>query len=57
MNPGTIDLTINGEAALAKSKDLVEGGGPFTSKPAPHGYTLVSKVQRNNKPVTLNVGE
>ena len=51
-----IDMTINGEAALAKSKD-VEGGGPFTSKPAPHGYTLVSKVQRNNKPVTLTVGE
>jgi hypothetical protein len=51
-----IDMTTSGEAALAKSKDL-EGGQPFTSKPAPHGYMLVSKVQRNNKPVTLTVGE
>ena len=51
-----IDMTTSGEAALTKSKDP-EGGQPFTSKPAPHGYTLVSKVRRSDKPVTLTIGE
>jgi hypothetical protein len=50
-----VDVVLNGEAAVAKSKDPF-GDGPFTCRKLAAGFELAGHLTHNAEPVKLTVG-
>ena len=50
-----MDVMRNGPAAVARSHDPWGEGAPFTYRPTPNGYEIVSQLQPDGKPVTLQI--
>jgi len=50
-----MDVMRNGPAAVARSHDPWGDGAPFTYRPTPNGYEIVSQLQPDGKPVTLQI--